>query len=263
MSGVAARDHAVPFQCSARVCWVPPIPPSPTAQQSEALTQETFPISFCWVGLVSGVATTSHAVPFQCSASVCPPSCPTVQQFELLTHSTPPRMLTELGFGVGTMDHVDPFQCSASVWSVVFVPFPNPVAQQSTLLTQSTPLNAFNVDALGSGVGTMDHALPFQCSANVFPLKDPRPIDPTAQQSEAVTHVTWKRLLSCEGLELALGMMDQPLVAAPAGSAIGTRLRARPAPNTSPHRRSTAESDGQCVQHCGPPPCLDTRLPLS
>jgi hypothetical protein len=61
-------------------------------------------------------------------------------------------MLTELGFGVVTMDHALPFQCSAKVWSVVLVPFPNPVAQQSTLLTQSTPLSAFNVDALGFGV---------------------------------------------------------------------------------------------------------------
>ena len=133
--------------------------------------QETFPISFCWVGLVSGVATTSHAVPFSARPASAP-SCPTVEQFELLTHSTPPRMLTELGFGVGTMDHVDPFQCSASVWSVVFVPFPNPVAQQSTLLTQSTPLNAFNVDALGSGVGTMT-ACPVPVLGQRLPTEGP------------------------------------------------------------------------------------------
>jgi len=151
-SAVSTIDHAVPFQCSANVCSVPPIAPSPTAQQSEALTQATVPSSFSWEGLVSGVLTTNHAVPFQCSARVCPPACPTVQQSELLTQSTPPRMLTELGFGVVTMDHALPFQCSAKVWSVVLVPFPNPVAQQSTLLTQSTPLSAFNVDALGFGV---------------------------------------------------------------------------------------------------------------
>jgi hypothetical protein len=79
-------------------------------------------------------------------------------------------MLTELGFGVATMAHALPFQCSANVWSVVLVPFPNPVAQQSVLLTQSTPLRTFKVDALGFGVGTMDHALPFQCSASVVAL---------------------------------------------------------------------------------------------
>jgi hypothetical protein len=61
-------------------------------------------------------------------------------------------MLTELGFGVVTMDHALPFQCSANVWSVVLVPFPKPVAQQSTLLTQSTPLRTFKVDVLGFGV---------------------------------------------------------------------------------------------------------------
>jgi hypothetical protein len=61
-------------------------------------------------------------------------------------------MLTELGFGVLTIVHTVPFQCSANVSSVVLVPLPNPVAQQSTLLTQSTPLSAFRVDVLGFGV---------------------------------------------------------------------------------------------------------------
>jgi hypothetical protein len=99
-------------------------------------------------------------------------------------------MLTELGFGVGTIDQAVPSQCSANVWSVVLEPFPNPVAQQSALLTQSTPLNAFDVDSLGSGVETMDHAVPFQCSANVFPSNGPSPTEPTAQQSAVVTQLT-------------------------------------------------------------------------
>ena len=137
-----------------------------------------------WAGI--RVFTTSHAVPFQCSARVCPPACPTVQQSELLAQSTPPRMLTELGFGVVTIDHalhpnVRPTsgQCTR--------PFPDPVAQQSTLLTQSTPLRTFKVDVtrirrLNDGPRSSVSML-----SSVVELR-PAPTERAAQQSEAVTH---------------------------------------------------------------------------
>src|SRR6202453_3307462 len=95
----------------------------------------------------------------------------------------------------------------------------------------------------------MDHALPFQCSASVVELKDPAPTEPTAQQSEAVTQLTWPRLLSWDGSTLGEGTVVQPLPAAPAGAAINrTTLRTRPADTAigAHRRRRSSPTDSVC-----------------
>jgi hypothetical protein len=59
-----------------------------------------------------------------------------------------------------------------------------PTAQQSEELTQATP-ESWSVPSV-LGVATMDHALPFQCSARVLgPFWNP-----TAQQSEELTQAS-------------------------------------------------------------------------
>lgn len=67
-------------------------------------------------------------------------------------------------------------QCSIRVWLV-----PVPTAQQSKALVQATPARLLVSGVLG--VVTIDHVLPFQCSA--------RPGEyPTAQQSEELVQAT-------------------------------------------------------------------------
>lgn len=66
--------------------------------------------------------------------------------------------------------------CSIRVWLV-----PVPTAQQSEALMQATPARLLVSGVLG--VVTIDHVLPFQCSARAGPY-------PTAQQSEAPMQAT-------------------------------------------------------------------------
>lgn len=216
--GVVTMDQALPFQCSARVSGrlFRPEPAKPTAQQSEALRQASPDKALVCDGLVLGVATIDHTLPFHCKAKVCSGRPlllrPTAQQSEELMQATPWRSLVgELVLGVVTMDHVLPFQCSARVWVATEPMLEIPTAQQSEVLTQATPSRRL-VGELVLGVVTMDQALPFQCSARVS-SEEPLPLSavPTAQQSELLTQPTPMRSLASEGLVLGVVTKDQAL----------------------------------------------------
>jgi hypothetical protein len=222
--GVGTIDHVAPFHCSARVGPIPVVwlEATPTAQQSEVLTQAT-PERKLTDEVVLGVGTMDQALPFHCSANVCPGAplmgkvCPTAQQSEVLTQATPERRENVEGFGlgVGTMDQMLPFHCSIKVWPVppLWLKLSlKPTVQQSAALRQATPERLLVCEVV-LGVGTMDQALPFQCSIKVccrevFPLGTVAV--PTAQQSEASTQATPERLLAC-GLLLGVGTTDQAL----------------------------------------------------
>jgi hypothetical protein len=93
-------DHALPFQCSARVASDAPVPvvngpDTPTAQQSEVLTQASPMSKLASEGLVSGVVTVDQTLPFQCSARFCTvpllpvkEAWPTAQQSEDVMQDT-------------------------------------------------------------------------------------------------------------------------------------------------------------------------------
>jgi hypothetical protein len=104
------------------------------------------------------------------------------------------------------------------------VPPPTPVAQQSEVLTQVTPFRALNVDTPTLGVATIDHVLPFQCSARVCRSKGPNPTSPTAQQSELLRQLVANSALDTVALVSGVGTMDQPTDAALAeGEVAATR----------------------------------------
>ena len=174
------RRWTMPFRSSARPRSVrlPPISPSPTAQQSEALTQAhgSQARSLGGAGVGSVHDQPRRPVPlFGQGLSPGVPDRPAVRAAHTID-ATEDAHRARVRRGDDRPRASVPMFGQRLVGGLV--PFPNPVAQQSTLLTQSTPLNTFNVDALGFGVGTMDHALPFQCSASVVELKDPIPTDP-------------------------------------------------------------------------------------
>ena len=85
-------DQALPFQCSDRVSGrlFGAVSAKPTAEQSEAPAQVTPERTLAEVLGLRELATIDHAVPFQCSASVCPgePVKPTSQQSEVLAQAT-------------------------------------------------------------------------------------------------------------------------------------------------------------------------------
>lgn len=87
-----------------------------------------------------------------------------------------------------TIDQAVPFQCAARVTKAEVL-FICPTAQQSDTLVQATALNSLFCEELVLGVGTMDQALPFQCSAKVWAAAPLLPY-PTAQQSELLAQLT-------------------------------------------------------------------------
>lgn len=109
--GVVTMDQALPFQCSARVSSEEPLPLSavPTAQQSELLAQLTPMRSLVCEGLVLGVVTMDHTLPFQCWATLwtVPPLKkvpPTAQQSDAVTQATPDKGVFP---GAETIDQVN------------------------------------------------------------------------------------------------------------------------------------------------------------
>src|ERR1700733_12915370 len=122
--------HFLPFQCRTWLMrfsvgpWVP-LPKSPTAQQSAAVTQVESSSSLMLPlplppGL--GVRTAVHFLPFQCSASLSwalPLEwTPTAQQFAFATHrmaNSSLRLSVPVPPGLGTeaLRHLLPFQCIA------------------------------------------------------------------------------------------------------------------------------------------------------
>src|SRR6476646_9163095 len=107
----------VPFQCSISV-WLPAMP---TAQTSLAATAATPSRTLLAPGL--GLATTAHAVPFQCSTSVrlaLPEKyMPTAHTSLAATAVTPKSWSDTLALALVTMDHAVPSQCSVSVWKAL------------------------------------------------------------------------------------------------------------------------------------------------
>src|SRR5215468_3342058 len=97
------------------------------------------------------------------------------------------------GAGAATMAQVRPFQCTTAF------PWPCPTAQQFADEMQRTPRSP------APGVGTSDHACPFQCSA--WP---PTESSPTAQQSPGETQVTDRSWLNPSPVcGLGAGTTDQ------------------------------------------------------
>src|ERR1043166_576414 len=78
------------------------------------------------------------------------------------------RLPSAPGLGLGTTDHALPFQCSVSVWLGVNCPLEYSPAAQTSLPLPVTALRLL-VSVPTLGLGTCDHALPFQCSVSVIP----------------------------------------------------------------------------------------------
>ncbi len=132
-SGTAARDHFLPFQCSASL--------------NRRLS-----------GGDGSVGADSPAVPGRGTADGA-------ERADAFRSALPP------GLGVVTRDHFLPFQCSAwfSITSAITVSFPySPSAQQLSgevhATSKSTLKSPLRVPA-GVGVATRDQFLPFQCMA--------------------------------------------------------------------------------------------------
>src|SRR5262245_12518670 len=96
-------DHCVPFQCRINVSPVPPQPegaetgPEPKAQMSLAEDAERL-VRLAGTSAGTGVGTTLHCVPFQCSMSGPPPP-PTAQTLLAARAATAKREPVPAGLG--------------------------------------------------------------------------------------------------------------------------------------------------------------------
>ena len=168
----------------------------PTAQMSFAARAETavsvLPVNVLPAGAAgSGVGMTVQAEPSQCSTSAWPVSPrPTAQAFPPPRFATPNRVDFEppVVNGVGTMVQLVPSQCAASGSVCLNDVRPiEPTAQTSFAAAAETAFS-FSSNRTTLGVGTWDHAVPFQCSASMtWPSSSfgPRKL-PTAQASVLV-----------------------------------------------------------------------------
>src|SRR5215469_10941642 len=95
--------------------------------------------------------------------------------------------------GMGTTDHFVPSQCSTRPLSGAPLPSCCPAAQALSGLMASTAYRWLPVEP-GSGVGTTDQVLPFQCSASVSKM-------PLAPSWSPTTHTS-----SGDGAEAANSM---------------------------------------------------------
>ena len=130
---------------------------SPTAQQSEALTQLTPKRSLSWVALVLALDTIDQLVPFHCSARVWPAAAvagdshgPAVRAADTADAFEGLLPWVVLGLGRDLTAQPVPFHCSARVCSVVpLMALPNGPAVRG-----ADAADAFEVIALGgTGAG--------------------------------------------------------------------------------------------------------------
>src|SRR5690349_371216 len=137
-----------------------------------------------------------HVDPFQRSTSAV---LPTAKHAVASGQSTLTTWKKGEFAGLPTIDHVAPFQCSsnAALWPPPDNEKESPTAEQSVAPEQATEMSSASAPA-GDGVGTIDHVVPFHCSASGLALSmfgssglpDPVYELPTAKHAEALVHAT-------------------------------------------------------------------------
>ena len=174
-----------------------PLGLEPTAQQSEELRQAT-PERLSVSGVL-GVAMMDHTLPFQCSArGVGPTWNPPAQRSETLTHAS------EVCGGLTWCGDERPARSHSSVRQ----PHPRWNYRPPSSPRRSGRLPLRDGRCYRVGVATIDHALPFQCSARVRCIEATGRGNteyPTAQQSETPMQaipVNWS-------YSEALGLLDR------------------------------------------------------
>jgi len=224
--GLGVIDQRVPSHCSISVFETvskgrPPLALlEPTATHLVVLAHDTPLRSEFGSAVGFGLPTIDQAVPFQCSASVLPVPVrkfwlsPTATQSLVLAHATPLRSEfgRAVGFGLATIDQLDPFQCSTSVCAASpFAVWALPTAKQLSVLGQAT---SFRNEAgwVASGLGTIDHRDPSQCSTRVCAaVTSLFSASPTEKQLVVVGHDTPTRNAPGRPVGFGLGMIDQPV----------------------------------------------------
>ncbi|MFL5859706.1 MAG: hypothetical protein ACJ780_02860 [Solirubrobacteraceae bacterium] len=134
----------------------------------------------------AGVVWIVQLVPFQTSASVPRPPCPTAVQAVAEAHETAESVFSPPGTGLGVVWIVQlmPFQNSANVvWELLL-----PTAVQAVADVHETPFSA--LDGLRFGVLWIVQLVPFQNSASVTWVPSLLMKSPTAVQAVAPAHET-------------------------------------------------------------------------
>jgi hypothetical protein len=108
-----------------------------------------------------------------------------------------------VGFLLATIVQLLPFHRSASVpWS------DDPTARQPALDGHVTALSSLSAELAGSGLETIDHAAPSQCSVSVSARSSVCDV-PTAKQSPALAQAAPASALSNASVTLGLGTIVQ------------------------------------------------------
>jgi hypothetical protein len=137
-------------------------------------------------------------VPVRCSARVQESLIallddPTAVQVPATGHDNASMLLEAEPSGMADawMAHAAPFQCSTSARALPEISVLLPTAVQSAAAVQLTPARLLDTEAVGWGVFSIVHEVPFHRSAKVawFPLCRPSEY-PTAVQAVAVAHDT-------------------------------------------------------------------------
>jgi hypothetical protein len=138
------------------------------------------------------LAASDHLWPFQDSTTVSWYWNPTAVQTVVETQDTLTRPASSRFCGLGATDQVLPFQISVTGSAASAGPY-SPTAAQKAAVTQETLERVSGFwPVSGLGLGTIDHALPFQVSTRVRGrglLADGAEL-PTAVQALADTHET-------------------------------------------------------------------------
>ena len=143
--------------------------PLPTATQLVDDRQAT-PFRPPLVGVALGLPTIDHVAPFQRSINVVP-APPTAKQLVVAGHDTSPRELpaAPATLGLATIDHFEPFHRSIRVL-VIDEWAENtsmaPTAKHDFGAGHETESRVGWLVVVRSGLATIDHAVPFQCSVS-------------------------------------------------------------------------------------------------
>jgi len=234
----------------------------PTAKQFVVVGHDT---SASPVEGTLGLVTIDHVLPFQRSISVVVADVwaenvwmePTAKHEVLVGHETESTAGTVVvvRVGPGTIDHAAPFQCSMNGSKGKKPLEKEPTAKQFFAVAHATPANSLPPDASdGRGLGTTDHAVPFQRSTSVCsPV--PRTPPPTATQLAALVHATELSVIAVPGT-LGLAAIDQavPFQCSITGTPLNTpTAKQLAAPG---HAISLSEPPGVAtIDQCAPSHC--------
>src|ERR1700683_2075508 len=200
--GAVTLDQAPPVECrmmGSSLFSLSMLPTHPLAHRLVALTAVTAVSSSMGLepAFTEGVETTDQLVPFQCSeVKACELTSPTAHTL-FAEIAVSPSMKPAPSAGGGTAVQLVPLYFANSGTMLPPPAKSSPAAQMSVGLTAAMAHSSSDpvLPPAGSGLGTIDQLVPFQCSMSVWSWSvEVLVLKPTAQPSPGATSATPSKL---------------------------------------------------------------------